>query len=509
MAPANPPVEASQLRVRSAFAPDESILGYRLRLAEANGYPRLHCVAAPLRPHPETAGAERPGEGGRGGMTFVGGSVSVTLFNVDRRHAKICPSCLRSRLLIPFAWDLTLWVVCPLHGCRLAWECKRCSRNIDWRREHLDRCCADHPFAGFDADPAPPASVDLAKCLAGRLGVVAPAEPPLLRGLTSGLGGRDLCSLIWLLGRLDRPWMKPGGARVTPWEASEVFDKAASLLAGWPESFHDAIAAVANPRLTVSEVDLKNLLGRTYFRMVRARGVLQFVHEELMKGIGTLSQRFRLLRGGKDREGKGAFILLREAAMGEGVSYVTAKRLASRGLVDTEKLRTGGSRRHLFVDAELFRSLVAERNLDTRYRVASALHGTVSHRKAAKELGTSTETFAKLRAHGILDQTVQIGSTRYATQRGLDILLARLAALPAAAQARAASRADARRLKTVAALAATLRAPFERVLSTILEHGISVRAVLIKKPGLARYLFDPAEIRPFLRRATDKLPHRR
>jgi hypothetical protein len=118
------------------------------------------------------------------------------------------------------------------------------------------------------------------------------------------------------------------------------------------------------------------------------------------------------------------------------------------------------------------------------------VHGTVSQETAVKELGTSTYTFAKLLAHGVLGQTVQIASRRYATQRGLDFLLDRLTALPGAAEARAASRADARALKTVSALAPMLRAPFERVLSTILEHRISVRAVLVEKPGLARYLFD-------------------
>jgi hypothetical protein len=130
-----------------------------------------------------------------------------------------------------------------------------------------------------------------------------------------------------------------------------------------------------------------------------------------------------------------------------------------------------------------------------------------------KVLGTSSYTFAKLLACGVLGQTVQIGSRRYATQRGLDILLARLAALPGAAKARAASRADAHRFKAARMLTPTLRAPFERVLSTILEHGISVRAVLVEKPGLAGYLFDPVEIRPLLRRAkwakTLGFPHRR
>jgi hypothetical protein len=328
------PVDVSQLRVRSEFAQDESILGYRLRLAEANGYPRLRWVAAPLRTNPEAAGAERPGEGG--GMMFVSGLVSVTLHNVDLRHAKICPSCLGDRLLLPFAWDLTLWVVCPLHGCRLIWLCTRCGRNIDWRREHLDRCCADHPFAVFNTDPAPPASVDLVRCLARRLDVVAPEESPLLRRITLGLGVRDLCRLIWLLGRLDQPCIKSGTAKVTPREASEVFDKAAALLAGWPDSFHDAIAAIVDPPPTASEHYLEDLLGGNYRRILDARVALPFVHEELIRGFGTLTQRFRILR---DRVG--AFVLLREAAKREGVDYLTARRLALRGLVDTRALRTG------------------------------------------------------------------------------------------------------------------------------------------------------------------------
>jgi hypothetical protein len=59
---------------------------------------------------------------------------------VELARPKICPSCLQDRLILLEFWDLTLWLVCPVHGTYLIDMCPHCQQPISWHREHIQFC---------------------------------------------------------------------------------------------------------------------------------------------------------------------------------------------------------------------------------------------------------------------------------------------------------------------------------------------------------------------------------
>lgn len=151
---------------------DESLLGYVIRLTEANHYDNASWVTnlARLNVNFSTggwmilnrddtdltsletlAGLRRSTlerlkyQVAKRGRTvrFQGVSLSVDMMKLSR--PKVCPACLRESNYCRRVWDLLPFTACPRHEVVLLDTCPRCCGRVSWARSRVSRC-----RCGFD-----------------------------------------------------------------------------------------------------------------------------------------------------------------------------------------------------------------------------------------------------------------------------------------------------------------------------------------------------------------------
>lgn len=153
--------------------PGESLPGFLLRLAEANGYPGVRALlraagitcAGPLRPlllrlYTDSEQLARlscmaAGDPGPLASHFAeplpppSHGPAEALFRQERRvdldallptRSPVCSQCLAEREYVREEWDLAPVTVCTDHAVLLIDECPRCERALTWDRPLLAQC---------------------------------------------------------------------------------------------------------------------------------------------------------------------------------------------------------------------------------------------------------------------------------------------------------------------------------------------------------------------------------
>ncbi len=255
------------LVVTPAPYPTESLIGYAIRLAEANGYDSpgtVLCYAGYGSAHALGANcdlsllanivgqyaedlAEIAYTDVRGEKTtavsFRGHTISS--WRVARvlspKRTYVCPSCIGEYGYLDSFWDLTLATVCPKHGCRALSVCPGCKKNISWLRSGLLECRCGARLGECSPDIASNPELEL-------LGLVqAKLEKRSLRNRRSRSGFPiaelnemsfvQLVSVLFLLGQHLR--------RLSHKEALErpdlVVQAAANALSDWPQGFRKCL----------------------------------------------------------------------------------------------------------------------------------------------------------------------------------------------------------------------------------------------------------------------------
>jgi hypothetical protein len=139
--------------------PEESILGYITRIAEANAYDHINWLlreAGEVTLDPGTwspaiieslARQTRidrsvllkrcysPADGQR---HFFGSRIPESQLELTRR--KYCPECLLENCFQSALFDLAVVQICPRHGRRLSSVCPACHRSIKWGAGRLATC---------------------------------------------------------------------------------------------------------------------------------------------------------------------------------------------------------------------------------------------------------------------------------------------------------------------------------------------------------------------------------
>ncbi|MFN4277057.1 MAG: TniQ family protein [Ferrovibrio sp.] len=145
------------LVIRAPPLPEESCIGYLLRLSSLNGYksPLWLWPTSGFHPHeitpkhlttlPSSIGVP-PKEWGtyfsrrHRKDTVVVHGFEVPKWHVDYKNPKICPLCLREKPILLARWDLTLWTACERHEIMLIRDCSNCGSPIRWEREKALEC---------------------------------------------------------------------------------------------------------------------------------------------------------------------------------------------------------------------------------------------------------------------------------------------------------------------------------------------------------------------------------
>lgn len=160
--------DSKRLLLRSKPKPDESFMGFILRLTELNEYDSPAWIVREAGigyPHNRSAVAFHKTLDLSALATFTGVDITdlVSLrYPVDKhshttyrrlffgltvpqyvirpKHQKVCPGCLLDGSYIRRIWEFALVTVCPIHECLLLDECPDCGKRITWTRNKVAVC---------------------------------------------------------------------------------------------------------------------------------------------------------------------------------------------------------------------------------------------------------------------------------------------------------------------------------------------------------------------------------
>lgn len=255
-------------------APTESLMGYLLRLTEANGYPTLTFVWNDVKKEErasygrieseklaDTAGIDLA-VAQRLSMTHPTNQRAILVvlgtelpaLEVRVNSPQVCPECIRATGACEAFWDLRQAVACPLHSTILIDTCARCHEQISWCRAKVAICKCGANLATARTRKAPAQLVSLMQALRARtygeaLGGPFPAELDHLKHLDLA----SLCKLIWVLKTelhaADGGSIKLKGRATVAAYAHRV----ARILSDWPHGFRRFLSDVYRPRIETAE----------------------------------------------------------------------------------------------------------------------------------------------------------------------------------------------------------------------------------------------------------------
>jgi len=339
--------------------PDESLMGYILRLTEENGYDsptwifnqaelnisvadggwktlyhdRLklcHLKRLTGLDHTEFE-ALRYKFIESTDLLAVSGS-SLSSHHLRFASPKICPACIRQDKYYQRLWDLLSLTACPTHGTVLMDVCPGCGKAISWHRNRLSVCKCGLDWRDADQTEADPLSLKIARQVQKLCGSNSnkgqsydEKNNPLY-----DLGLDDLCNALSLMA-CSYLHIKdvPGVKWVTNnslWH--EAYSYAYSIFMNWPENFYKFLDRERQQHQNAEYgYDLRRRINKLcdekalYFIMVAFEGYCDFYWEN------TNDQSVRLLSVNK------RFVSQREACQDLHIETKWLDVLIERGKV--------------------------------------------------------------------------------------------------------------------------------------------------------------------------------
>lgn len=306
--------EAPRLLFRVEPLPLESPRGYLSRVAHEHGYPGplaiaqiaslertnlernedAERIAHVLRLEPEEWRAmcyRGVRDNGRYFLrSFCGHSITADALNYGR--TRVCPDCLRDRLVWWAVWDLGLVSACSKHRCYLIDQCPACGRRLRWRRPSMCRCCCGVDLRTVHAEPAPRDLLAIQALIYQASGVTltehaqedlrAACLAPELEHLELG----SLLRMVVFAGSIgDEGWLRPKQrpfAATNLSGAKKISREAAALFSEWPRPFHEVLRRMLPAAEDPSKLNFSRIYGNFYrhlFRVLSA-GEAAFLREE-------------------------------------------------------------------------------------------------------------------------------------------------------------------------------------------------------------------------------------
>jgi hypothetical protein len=232
----------------------ESIIGYALRMAEANFAERtswLGSVPSFVRQVEESAGQELFGRLPR--WIDLPPEIQIKAWTYSTYYllgtaARFCPRCLEEKIYWRATWEHPLYVVCHNHGCYLHDRCGNCDAVVDWNRPALANCLCGALFAkSFSPATASSAELDLARAIATKLNFSTAGDSEnvkhhvTLPEAINHLSLDDLSSLVRILGTylsgIDKKTTTVSFSDLD--EIRKVVRAGAELIAEWPKPFNN------------------------------------------------------------------------------------------------------------------------------------------------------------------------------------------------------------------------------------------------------------------------------
>src|SRR6266567_8299706 len=217
---------------------------------------------------------------------FYGKRVSAD--DLNYRRPRLCPACLRERLIWWAVWDLGLVVACPIHRCLLVNLCPTCKRKLDWQRRAIHRCRCGFDFRNLIPETADRDLVAIHTVMHRAAGfpIVAAVErdladyrfPPEMFDIQLG----SLLKLILFLGSVGERLRKQQPFSGTDLAAAiDINRTAVMLLRDWPAPLCERLRSVVPAPEDPAALTFRTIFGNFYRHLFRVlpRSEFGFLHD--------------------------------------------------------------------------------------------------------------------------------------------------------------------------------------------------------------------------------------
>lgn len=183
----------------------------------------------------------------------------------NHKIARFCPHCLQFDPVWRAEWELYFYDVCHLHQSWLVDQCSSCGSKLDWDRSSLVRCNCGADLRTEHTQSSPANLTGLSLLINHKLNQ---SDIDKMNEFLKGLSIEQFQRLVRYLGNYMDPAsgknpLKMRGASIisNSWPVTTV---AAEIIAGWPESFFNALDRIQQHSATENIPSLKTVFGQAY-----------------------------------------------------------------------------------------------------------------------------------------------------------------------------------------------------------------------------------------------------
>lgn len=346
--------DATRLVVRSPPDKLEALSGYMLRLTHLNGYKNLawlvgsipgsirtragltHTIPdlAQVASIPEDFLQRHAYFTPKGSYTWFFGHKFLNRF-LNIRDPKVCPRCLKTRMVLPFYWDFEFFCACPEHGTLLLSACPACDKRLSWGRRCVHQCDCGYDLRRSVPQAAPAPLVWYSSVLLSKLGIGAPHQNGGAERYIPALSLNDLFLLTIFFGGLSATSPVRQSLYAIERKTGDLsiwVERTAGVLLGWPDAFHTELGRLRRDAGLSPRSGFAPLI--RYLRQIRTPS-FDFVKEEFAKFVQRQSEMRRFAH--PSRKGKAPGRAMSSDMLGVGKKV--ERQLIAEGVLETERYR--------------------------------------------------------------------------------------------------------------------------------------------------------------------------
>jgi len=403
----------------SAPYPTESLLGYALRVSEANGYGspwnfyRLASMKSNERKAPgvnieklaritnwpqemlDLIAYSAPAGQPRW-CRLLGHPVLPQDLNLS--HPRFCPQCVREKGFLEAHWDLALMVACPVHECLLVSSCPKCGRRLRRFRRGLLECECGGDLSVCDLPSISDANVSLLDLIRRTALSSPPDQSNATRMPQDQLMAMGLRSMLLAIRTIAKHRILADGKGDSS-NDNEIVSAAARVLVEWPANFIALLQDIGRQLPADISGGVGKQFGGIYWGLFRNKAMGDSKQTEFLRvalldfamnhwGRGYVDHKIIKKLGGGTIPKR--FLSQTEFAAKIGVQQSTAARLLRNSGPASKRVKCGAADR-IVVDVD---QLSIPRTWPGKiYRI----------RDAAKLLGMSVSALRALKQAGIYE----------------------------------------------------------------------------------------------------------
>ena len=125
----------------------------------------------------------------------------VPHYFVRRENPKICPLCLSEKNYLRKVWEISLLTACPIHKCLLLDTCLNCFDKIKWERPTISLCRCEFDFRESEVFPVNENELRLAKYICQEFKLSDKGKRIHFDYPLNTLNLKDLLELIFFISR--------------------------------------------------------------------------------------------------------------------------------------------------------------------------------------------------------------------------------------------------------------------------------------------------------------------